>query len=627
MMITKNYLQMKRIFFSLIFNFTFCVFTFSQVSVFPTNWWVGMKHSNIQLLIQREEGNKFGDKVIVTTKYPGVKIIKTTLQENTRYLSIDISIAPTTKTGSVAFNILSNSTKEKVDFNFELKKKRTGRGTSFAQGVTSKDFIYLLMPERFSNGNKTNDIVDGMLDQTLDRDSIYLRHGGDLQGVINHVDYLKDLGVTALWMTPVLENNQPNRTEHGYAFTNHYSIDPRFGGATAYKNLSDDLHKNGMKLIQDAVYNHVGHKHILFTDPPSKNWWHQWDKFTKTSYKDQPLFDPYASKHDFKISQDGWFTEQMPDWNHANPDVQKFLIQHAIWSVEEFGVDGWRIDTYLYNDLPFMNRCNQAIVDEYPKMTMFGETWVHGVPSQAYFSENNLNIPFKSNLKAVTDFQTLFYGITPALNEKFGWTDGVSKLYSTLSFDYLYKDPMRNVIFLDNHDLTRTFSSFGEDIAKMKMAFAWLFTCRGIPQTYYGSEVLMKGATNPDGWVRLDFPGGWEGDIKNAFTGVNLTIDEKDMQNYVKTLANYRKKSSAITTGKLMQYVPKDGLYVYFRYDEKQTIMCVMNTAENEKQIHFNDYSERTKNLKTAKDIISGKVLEDNFEIPAKTMWFLELGK
>ncbi|MBS4042424.1 MAG: cyclomaltodextrinase C-terminal domain-containing protein [Chitinophagaceae bacterium] len=618
---------MNKICALVIFTFSISLFSFSQLNVFPTNWWVGMKHNKIQLLVQREEGNQFPDKIISSTNYAGVSILKTTLQENKRYATIDIVIAATAKVGIASFTISAPQSKEKINFNFELKKKREGRGTAFAQGVNSKDFIYLLMPERFSNGDKSNDIVDRMLDQTLDRDSIYLRHGGDLQGVINHVDYLKNLGVTTLWMTPVIENNQPNRTEHGYAFTNHYSIDPRLGGAEAYKRLSDELHKNGMKLIQDAVYNHVGHKHILFTDPPAKSWWHQWDKFTKTSYKDQPLFDPYASKADFKISQDGWFTEQMPDWNHANHDVEKFLIQHAIWSVEEFGVDGWRIDTYVYNDLHFMNRCNQALMNEYPKMTMFGETWLHGVPSQAYFVENNINAPFKSNLQAATDFQTLFYGINPALNEKFGWTEGVNKLYNTLAFDYLYKDPTRNVIFLDNHDLPRSFTNFGEDFAKMKMAFSWLLTCRGIPQMYYGAEVLMKGGTNPDGWVRLDFPGGWEGDFKNAFTGENLNPEEQNMQDHIKTLANYRKNSSALQTGKMMQYVPKDGLYVYFRYDNKQTIMCIMNTSEEDKQIKFGDYAERTKNIKIAKDILSGNIIEDNFAIPAKTMWVLELGK
>lgn len=620
---------MKKTFLILLLVFSFSLFTFSQVTVYPSNWWVGMKHNKVQLLIKNETKDFASNINLQAKNYAGVKVEKLTKLDNKKYLLIDISIAPTAKAGIVNFVCTNNCGAECMSGNkilsFELKPRRTGRNTAFAQGVTSADNIYLLMPERFSNGNKSNDKIAGMLDQTLDRDSIYHRHGGDLQGVINHLDYIKNLGFNTLWMMPVLENDQPTRSEHGYAFTNHYAIEPRFGGATAYKNLSDELHKRGMKLMQDAVYNHVGDKHILFQNPPAKNWFHQWEKFTQTSYKDQPLFDPYASQKDKTITQDGWFTQQMPDWNQSNPYVQNFLIQHAIWCVEEFGVDGWRIDTYLYNDLEFMNKCNKALIDEYPQMTMFGETWVHGVPSQAYFVENNINTSFKSNLQGATDFQTLFYGINAAMNEKFGWTEGVNKLYTTLAFDYLYKDANRNCIMLDNHDLTRSFTTFGEDINKMKMAFAWLFTCRGIPQLYYGSEILMKGATNPDGWVRLDFPGGWQGDTKNAFTGEGLSNDEKMMQQYVKTLANYRLKSSAITKGKMMQYIPKDGVYVYFRYDNKQTIMCVMNTDENMHTIKFNDYSERTKGYAQATNIIDNSTVNNTFDIPAKTMWVLEL--
>ncbi len=620
---------MKKILLSILFVFAFCLFTFSQVTVFPSNWWVGMKHNKVQLLLKKDkELGAFarGIRTSIITDSKDVKINNISVLENAQYAIADLTIPSNVKPCSI--NIIFNQPDIKPYYiKYELKPRRANRGKDFAQGVTSEDFVYLLMPERFSNGDKSNDRIAGMLDQSLDRDSMYLRHGGDLQGVTNHLDYLQNLGVTTLWMTPVLENNQPNRTEHGYAFTNHYSIDPRFGGVTAYKKLSDELHKRGMKLMQDAVYNHIGDKHILFTEAPAKDWFHQWDKFTKTSYKDQPIYDPYSSAKDRKITQDGWFTDQMPDWNQNNPYVANFLIQNAIWSVEEFGVDGWRIDTYLYNDLAFMNRCNKALTDEYPKMTMFGETWVHGVPSQAYYTENNLNTKFKSNLQGATDFQTLFYGIQPALNEKFGWTEGVNKLYTTLAFDYLYKDPNRNCIMLDNHDLPRSFTSFGEDIAKMKMAFAWLFTCRGIPQTYYGSEVLMKGGTNPDGWVRLDFPGGWEGDKKNAFTSEGLTTDEKMMQDYYKTLANFRKKSSAIKTGKMMQYVPQDGLYVYFRYDAKQTIMCVMNTDEKQHDISFDDYDERTKGYTKATDIVTGKISNNKFTIPAKTMWVLELVK
>jgi glycosidase len=483
------------------------------------------------------------------------------------------------------------------------------------------------MPDRFSNGDKSNDKIAGLKDQSLDRSKIYDRHGGDLQGIINHLDYLKNMGVTTVWMTPVLLNDQPERTEHGYAITDHYTVEPRIGGTEKYKALSDALHQRGMKLMQDAVYNHVGSKHLTFLEQPTKDWYHQWPSYTGTSFKDQPVYDPYGSAADKKLMSDGWFVPEMPDLNQNNPYVSNFLIQHALWSVEMFGVDGWRIDTYIYNDLPFMNKCNKALTDEYPKITLFGETWVHGTASQAFFAENNLNVPFKSNLQGVTDFQTLFYGIFPAIKEKFGWTEGVNKLYTTLSNDFLYKDANRNCIFLDNHDLTRVYTEFGEDAEKVKMGIAWLLTTRGIPQIYYGTEVLMKGEKNPDGYVRLDFPGGWEGDAKNAFNGQGLSEQEKSMQEYVKTLANFRKNSSAITKGKLMQYVPDDGLYVYFRYDANQTVMCVMNTSEKDKTVDFAKFAERTNGFNKAKNIVTGASLSSGFQIPAKRMWVLELSR
>jgi glycosidase len=576
----------------------------------------------VQILVH---GNYDGfNKEKISIQYPGIQLLKITPLENGKYLTIDLQIAATAKPGDV--EIVFNNSGKINTLKWPLNARRVARGKDFAQGVTSQDLVYLLMPDRFSNGDTTNDRIAGLRDQSLNRAEIYDRHGGDLQGVINHLDYLKKLGVTTVWMTPVIANDQPNRTEHGYAFTDHYAIESRIGGAEKYQQLSNELHKRGMKLMQDAVYNHVGSKNILFLDQPAKDWFHQWPTYTASSFKDQPLFDPYGTKSDAKKTSDGWFVPEMPDLNQNNPYVANFLIQHAIWSVENFGVDGWRIDTYIYNDLPFMNRCNKALTDEYPKMTMFGETWVHGTAAQAYFAENNIQTNFKSNLQGVTDFQTLFYGIQPALNQNFGWTEGVNKLYSTLSNDFLYKDANRNCIFLDNHDLTRIFSEVGGDINKLKMGVAWLLTTRGIPQLYYGTEVLMKGEKNPaDGNVRLDFPGGWNGDKKNAFTTVGLTDEEKDMQNYVSTLANYRLKSTAITKGGLMQYVPDDGLYIYFRYDTNQTVLCAMNTSDKEKQIDFSKYLERTKGFTGAKNIIDGKVLNNKFTIPAKRMWVLEL--
>ncbi len=568
------------------------IFAQQKIELYPPNWWIGMKWNKVQILAHSD--NSSFNQLEVSIKHRGITLEKVHRLENGKYMALDLSIAPDAEPGKVNIQFAGKKGKPQTIV-WTLQARRPGNGTDFAKGVTSSDFIYLLMPDRFSNGNPANDRIAGMRDQTLNRDSIFHRHGGDLQGVINHLDYLEELGVTTVWMTPPIENDMPNRTEHGYACTNHYRIDPRHGGNEAYKQLSDALHQRGMKLIQDAVYNHVGSYHFTILDPPSKDWVHQWPQYTNTTYKDQTLFDPYAADIDSKKMTDGWFVPTMPDLNQNNPFAANFLIQHALWSVEEFGVDGFRIDTYTYNDLQFMNRCNKALLDEYPNMTMFGETWVHGMLNQAYFVENNLDIPFKSNLQGVTDFQTNLYGITKAVNEPFGWTEGVNRLYTTLCSDYVYKDPMRNVIFLDNHDKTRFYTEVGENLDKHKMGLAWLLTCRGIPQMYYGTEVLMSGSTHPfDGYVRLDFPGGWKGDKVNAFTRQGLTEKQAEVLDYVTALANYRKKSSAIKTGKYMHYVPQDGLYVYFRYDDNQTVMCIMNTSAKTMNVNFADYAERT---------------------------------
>ena len=617
---------MKKIIFFFVCSFIIeQSFSQSSVEIYPSNWWVGMKWNKVQLMIHEKN---ISNQVFVLTPYAGVKILKVNKVESPNYVFIDLSIAVNAKPGKLEFKCYSSEGPNYI-IPFELKARRAGNGSLFAQGVTSKDLVYLLMPDRFSNGDPSNDRVSGMRDQTLNRDSIYHRHGGDLQGVINHLDYLKDLGVTSVWMTPVIENDMPNRTEHGYAFTNHYKIEPRFGGASAYKKLSDELHKRGMKLIQDAVYNHVGSYHFTVLDPPMKDWLHQWPSFTQTTYKDQTVFDPYAAPSETKQLQDGWFVKQMPDMNQNNSFVANYLIQHAIWSVEEFGVDGWRIDTYVYNDLNFMNRCNKALMDEYPKITMFGETWVHGVLNQSYLCQNNFDMPFKSNLQATTDFQLLFYGIQPTLKENFGWTEGVNKLYTTTAQDFVYKNPMREVIFLGNHDLPRFYSVIDEDTTKYKMALAWLMTFRGIPQLYYGDEILMTGFTNPDGNVRLDFKGGWTEDRENKFTKEGRSQKEDNIFQYLKRFANFRKNSSAITTGKLMQYLPVNGVYVYFRYDEKQTVMCVMNTSDKSATIDLSKYAERMKGFAKAYDVATGVTfgLEPKLTLGEKYLLVMELKK
>ncbi|MGN6194956.1 MAG: glycoside hydrolase family 13 protein [Ginsengibacter sp.] len=597
---------MKKIALFLILTFCFFCNLSAQnnsYNCYPTNWWVGMKWNKVQIMIH---GNGIGNGDTFKINYPGVKLEKVNKVENKNYVFLDINISPAAKPGTMKIE-LSERTKYTV-IAFQLKQKRTGNGTAFAQGVTSKDFIYLIMPDRFSNGDTTNDRIPGMRDQSLDRDSVYARHGGDLKGIENHLDYLKSLGVTTLWLNPVIENDMPNRTEHGYAFTNHYKIDPRIGGKKAYQNLIDDAHSRHMKIIQDAVYNHVGSYHFTVLDPPMKDWLHQWPTYTNTNFKDQVLFDPHASEVEKKKMSDGWFTRSMPDLNQENPFVANFLIQHAIWTVEEFGIDGWRIDTYAYNDLDFMNRCNKALMDEYPNITMFGETWVHGVINQSYFVQNKYNIPYKSNLQAPTDFQTL-WAITDAMTKDFGWTDGINEMYTTLAQDFVYKDPMRNVIFLDNHDLSRFYSVVGEDEMKYKAALAWLFTCRGIPELYYGDEVGMTGFTSPnDGYVRKDFPGGWASDSLNKFTAAGRTAKEERIWSYIAKLANFRKNSSAITSGKLMQFAPEKGEYVFFRYDSKQTIMTVLNTAKEELTIAVKNYSERLDGFTKMKNVITGEV-------------------
>jgi len=616
---------MKKLLFICILSLLITHYSNSQnVEIYPSNWWVGMKWNKVQLMLH---GSNIGNYDRVSSNNQNIKIQKVHPVENKNYLFVDVVIAPTAKAGNYKIKCAGADGNREIDF--EVQPRRSGKGTAFAQGVTAKDFVYLLMPDRFSNGDTTNDRIAGMRDQSLDRGDFSARHGGDLQGVINHLDYLKDLGVTTLWMTPVLENDMPNRTEHGYAFTNHYKIEPRIGGAEMYKRLSDELHNRGMKLIQDAVYNHVGLYHFTVQDPPMKDWLHQWPKFTQTTYKDQTIFDPHAAPSDTKLMTDGWFTQQMPDMNENNSYVANYLIQHAIWCVEEFGVDGWRIDTYAYNDLVFMNRCNKALMDEYPKLTMFGETWVHGVPNQSYFCENNYNIPFKSNLQATTDFQCLFYGIQPAINDTFAWTGGVNKLYTTAAQDFVYKDPMREVIFLDNHDLSRFYSVAGEDTTKYKMGLAWLLTFRGIPQLYYGDEILMTGLANPDGKVRLDFKGGWRGDAENKFTKEGRTENEESIFEYVKRLANFRKNSSAIATGKMMQYVPVNGVYVYFRYDDKQTVMCVMNTNDQSSTIDLLRFKERMRDFKKAYDIATGATfnLAPTLTVGGKYLLVMELRK
>jgi glycosidase len=582
-----------------------------------------MKDKKLQIMIHGENAGRMAD---ISLNQPGITLEKITRPENSHYIFFDLNIEANATPGSFFIDYVIDGKKKRL--RYELKARRKGKGTSYAQGVTARDLIYLIMPDRFSNGDPSNDRIPGMKDQSLNRDTVYNRHGGDLSGVQQHLDYLKDLGVTAIWLNPVLENDMPDRTEHGYAITDHYKVDPRLGGEKAYNNFVEAAHAQGLKVIQDAIYNHVGLYHFTVQDRPMKDWLNEWPSYTNTNYKDQVFFDPHRSEKDYRQMIKGWFTPQMPDLNQDNPFVANFLIQHAIWCVEEFGIDGWRIDTYPYNEPNFMNRCNKALLTEYPSISIFGETWVYSVISQSYFCENALKVSFKSNLPGTTDFQCL-WAITDALTKNFSWRDGVNQLYNTLAQDVVYKDPMKNVIFLDNHDKDRFFTVLNEDIEKYKSALSWLFTARGIPQVYYGDEFATTGSTTPtDGHVRLDFPGGWPDDKVNKFKEAGR--DERDMTifSHFRTLANFRKGSSALTTGLMMQYIPVDGLYVYFRYSKDQTVMIAMNTSTTPKKLIFSDYAERTEGFKSYRNITEGSEgpLEDLI-LPSYQTVVLELKK
>lgn len=585
----------------------------------PAFWWAGMQNPKLQLIVH---GEAIGQRT-VKLSYPGVTLVKVSQVENANYLFLDLLISPTAKPGKFQL-VFSRPGAHDLTFAYELKARNVSPGR--AQGVTSKDLIYLLMPDRFSNGDPSNDSRSGMLETGMHRDSMYSRHGGDIQGVMNHLDYLKELGITTVWMTPEIENDEPHASYHGYAVTDHYKTDPRFGSNELYKAFVEKCHAAGLKVIKDLVHNHAGTEHWIIRDLPMKSWVHQWPVYTQSNFRDAAVMDPHASALDRKVMLDGWFDHRMADLNESNPFVQNYLTQNHIWWVEYAGIDGFRLDTYPYNDADYMADWARKVKAEFPHFSIYGETLVWSVANQAYFTQGNtVNRGFDTQLPGVTDSQVKD-ALAEALNGKDGWTDGVHRLYSVLAQDFLYQDATRNVIFLDNHDMNRFYSVVGEDFNKYKAGMAMLLTLRGIPQLYYGDEILMSGYSNPDGLVRADFPGGWPADKVNKFKAAGRTPKENEAFNYVRTLANYRKSSTALQTGKMTQFIPEDGIYVYFRYDRASTVMVVYNSNEKAKTLGVSRFAERLTGFTSAKNIhtgISGKL--DTLEIPAKTTLVLEL--
>ena len=621
---------MKKILLLLFIFLSIESFAIDFYAIYPIHWWVGMKNNKLQLLFHGDKVGLF-EKVII--KYAGVTVTKITKTESKNYLIADIIISSLAKPGKFKI-ILSGGGLPDEDVSYELKNRQKDDGKTRIQGVTSKDAIYLLMPDRFANGNPSNDAFNDMRDTDADRNNKYARHGGDLKGIEDHLDYLKDLGITTIWCTPLIENDMPKMKEgdnslsgfHGYWFTDHYKIDKRYGGNEAYISMIEAAHKKGLKVIHDAVYNHIGEYHWINLDPPSKDWINQWPEFTGPNHRDATIFDPYRSEHDNTNMLKGWFVRHLPDMNLANSFVATYLIQNAIWLAEEFGFDGFRVDTYKYCDENFLNAVNSALLKEFPTVTTFVEAWGNDVLANAYFVRNNLDVPFKHNAMGALDFP-LCFAMQNGMNQPASWTEGVNKLYLTLAEDLVYKDPKNNCIFLDNHDLDRIFSVVGEDWNKLKWGMNWLYTMRGIPQLYYGTEILMKNLKKPtDAEVRYDFPGGWSNDANNKFTAAGRTVQENETYNYICKLLHFRKNSSAIATGKTMQYVVKDSVYIYFRYDAKQTVMVITNTGDKDLTPDWNAYKERTTSFSKMKNVITGEIIPlQGFAIKPKEGLVMEL--
>jgi neopullulanase len=591
----------------------------------PTFWWVGMKNPALQLLVYSPGIGQTTASIEGT--YPGVTLTGQQKLENPNYLLVDLRIEPTAKVGKLPLVFAGGPKKLKCQY--ELRARTTPGDKSKVQGISSADFVYMLMPDRFANGNPKNDVVKGTRVDHIARDSMYARHGGDLQGIEQHFDYLKELGVTAIWPTPVTENDMPKASYHGYALTDYYAVDPRYGTNEDYVRFVQRAHQQGLKVVHDVVLNHMGSYNYLYLDQPAKNWFHQWPQFTRSNFRDAAFNDPYGSQYDRRQFGEGWFDTTMPDPDQANPQVATYLIQNFLWWVEYTGLDGYRIDTYSYSDRDFLMKWGEAVLGEYPQLGMFGETWVQGTAQQAYFARNILPVVdgFKSNLPGVIDFQ-LQYAINDALTKEPGWTEGISRIYYTMQADWLYEDPQRNLVFLDNHDVSRFLSVVGEDYQKYKMGLAWLLTTRGIPQLYYGTEILMKNFSNPDGKVREDFPGGWPSDKQNAFTKAGRTEPQNAAFDYVSRLAQYRKAHPVLHTGKYMHYIPQDGVYTYFRYnDAGETVMVVMNAAKQARPVPTERMQERLRGYTSAVDVTTGAAVADlqKLTIPAQTAWVLEL--
>lgn len=591
----------------------------------PPMWWTGMENQQLQIMVT---GEGIRDAV-PSVDCPGVKLDSVARLDSPNYQFLYLTIGSDAKPGTVDITFASG--KRKIKKQYELLA-RQGDGASH-EGFDSSDVLYLMMPDRFADGGDVKHQSTNF-DYRIDRTNPGARHGGTLKGISDHLDYLEELGVTAVWLTPVLENDMPGGCYHGYATTDYYRVDPRFGTNDDYRRLISECHSRGIKVVMDMIFNHCGFEHPWVMDMPSADWFNypEWlspenqannkktktidgaaqvnDKYLQTSYKLTPVLDPYASQVDMKETVDGWFVPTMPDLNQRNSHVITYLIQNSEWWIETVGIDGIRMDTYPYADRKAMAKWMEVLNEEYPNFNTVGETWVTEPAYTAAWQKDSKLSDINSNLKTVMDF-SFFDRLNLAKDEETdGWWNGFNRIYNSLCYDYLYNDPSHVMAFIENHDTDR-FLGEGQDTLKLKQALALLLTINRIPQLYYGTEVLMNGTKKvTDGNVRRDFPGGFAGDKRNAFTKEGLTKEENAMLNWTSRLLHWRNGNEVITKGKQTQFIPYDGIYVIARTLGNKVVMTVVNGTSHEKKLHVERYAELINDAQFATNILTNRKID-----------------
>lgn len=567
----------------------------------PSFWWAGMKNPELQILLYGE-GLALSD---VSVSGEGIYLKETVRQDNPNYLLLYLDLS---EAKAQTFQILLKNGKKKLQIPYELKS-RVRRGED-VKGFTSEDVLYLIMPDRFANGCPENDVIDGMREKTVNRADGFARHGGDIQGISSHLDYIADLGVTAIWLNPTQENDMESGSYHGYAITDYYQIDRRFGSNEDFCALVEKAHEKDLKVVMDMIFNHCGSENYLFKDKPSKEWFNYRSNYVQTSFKTASVMDIHASAYEKKIATDGWFASVMPDFNQRNRHVARYLIQSSIWWIEYAGINGIRQDTHPYADFDFMSQWCKEVLDEYPYFNIVGETWLNSNMLVSYWQKDSkLAAPLNSNLPTVMDFplQAL---MNQAFDEETGeWGGGLYKLYDYQTQDLVYANPMNLLTFLDNHDTSRFAQTdeMAKNLKRYKQAMVFLLTTRGIPQIYYGTEILMTGDKGKgDGDLRKDFPGGWQGDTRNCFAKNGRTALENEAFEFTRQLLNWRKGNQVIGKGSLKHYSIQNGVYVYQREFNGKSVVIIMNGTDDSKELDLAPYQEILPR-ENALDVLTGK--------------------